>query len=93
MFLAQNPSVKRTAKDALLEKEDVKFFRTRFQSKQKSRQKAKANVDKRIKLRDEEKLIMSGIEDKRENFVYKEGSAYTVRWSSLPRLNKSAITD
>ena len=84
--LQEDPSLPRSAKDRILEGEDVDYFRKRFKDKQKIRQKAKSNVDKRIKLRDEEKIILSGIEDKKENFVYKEGSSYSVRWSSLPRL-------
>ena len=84
-MLANQPNLPRTAKDQILEKESVHFFKKRFDHKQKQRQKAKENVDKRVKLRDEEKVAMSGFETKRENFVYLEGTSYTVRWSSLPR--------
>ena len=81
----ENPSVTRSGKDLIIEKESLDFWRKRFKAKQKARQKAKSNVDKRIKLRDEEKVLLTGFEEKRENFVYHDGTSYTVRWSALPR--------
>ena len=81
----KDSSIARSAKDLIIEKESVDFWQKRFKSKQKARQKAKSNVDKRTKLRDEEKILLTGFEEKRENFVYHDGTSYTVRWSALPR--------
>jgi len=83
--LENDKSIKRSAKDLVLEEQDLTYWKKYFKAKQKARQKAKANVDKRTKIRDDEKLVLSGIEEKKENFVYKEGSSYTVRWTCLPR--------
>lgn len=83
--LHENPSLPRSSKDAILEKETVEFWKGRYKKAQRARQKCKSNVDKRTKIRDDEKLILAGVEDKRENFVYYDGTSYTVRWSSLPR--------
>ena len=83
-ILDKDNTIKRTPKDIVLEEQTVDYWKKYFKAKQKARQKAKSNVDKRIKIRDEEKLILSGIEDKKENFVYQDGSTYTVRWSCLP---------
>ena len=86
-WLMENSSLPRSAKDLIIEKEPMDFWQKRFKSKQKARQKAKSNVDKRTKLRDEEKILLTGFEEKRENFVYHDGSSYTVRWSALPRFD------
>lgn len=83
--LEQDNTIKRSPKDIVLEEQDLTYWKKFFKAKQKARQKAKSNVDKRTKIRDDEKLILSGIEDKKENFVYQEGTSYTVRWSCLPR--------
>ena len=83
--LRDDPSKPRSSKDVILEKETVDFWKNRYKKAQKARQKCKTNVDKRTRIRDEEKLILAGVEDKRENFVYYDGTSYTVRWSALPR--------
>ena len=82
--LRDNPTQPRSSKDAILEKETVDFWKTRYKKAQKARQKCKANVEKRTRIRDDEKLILAGVEDKGENFVYHDGTSYTVRWSALP---------
>lgn len=63
----------------------IAYFRKRFKIRQKSRQKKKKDLDKRQAAREKAKSEVDLSFEKKENWVYKEGDNYNIRWSAMPR--------
>ena len=72
-----------TAAELKLLEEEVDFFRKRYKERMKARIKKKETWDKRKLAKEKHKNDADEIERK-ENWVYQEGSNYNIRWSSLP---------
>ena len=62
----------------------VDFFRKRFKDRMKLRQKKKDVWDKRKLAKEKHKTDTDEVERK-ENWVYMEGSNFNIRWSAMPR--------
>ena len=83
--LAESTPANPSAEDTELLKENIEFFRKRFKDRQKYRQKRKKDLDKRLAAREKAKSEIDQTIEKRENWVYREGDNYTIRWSALPK--------
>ena len=79
-FCPSNP----TAEEELLLKETADYFRQRFKNRMRVRIKKKETYDKRVKAKEQHKENMDVV-DRKENWVYTEGSNFNIRWSALPR--------
>ena len=84
-LLENYPPPTPTADETKLLEKDVDHFRQRFKTRMRNRIKKKETYDKRIKAKESHKDGMEIIERK-ENWVYTEGSNFNIRWSALPRL-------
>ena len=73
-----------TAEEELLLKETTDYFRQRFKTRMRVRIKKKETYDKRVKAKEQHKENMDVV-DRKENWVYTEGSNFNIRWSALPR--------
>ena len=62
----------------------VKHYYKEYAKRMKVRQKKKSGLDKRVAAKDKHKTDHDVVERK-ENWVYKDGLNYNVRWSSLPQ--------
>ena len=62
----------------------VKHYYKEYAKKMKVRIKKKSVLDKRVAAKEKHKTEHDVIERK-ENWVYKDGLNYNVRWSSLPQ--------
>ena len=78
--LPQNP----TPEETLLMEESVDFFRSRFKDRMRYRIKKKETYDKRRVAKDKHKQDADEV-DRKENWVYREGQNFNIRWSALPR--------
>ena len=83
--LEENPPQNPTATQTERLKKSIAYFRKRFKVRQKSRQKKKKDLDKRQAAREKAKSEVDLSFDKKENWVYKEGDNYNIRWSAMPR--------
>ena len=83
--LAENPPANPTADDQALLEHDIQHFRQRFKERQKSRQKRKKDLDKRLEAREKAKGEIDLSTEKKENWVYRDGENYNIRWSAMPR--------
>ena len=68
-----------------LMKDSIATFRKRYKVRQKKRQKKKKDLDKRQAAREKAKGEVDQSFEKKENWVYKDGDNYNVRWSAMPR--------
>ena len=78
------PAVLNDQQEALM-KHSISFFRKRFKERQKTRQKKKRELDKRQAAREKAKGEVDLSFEKKENWVYREGSNFNIRWSAMPR--------
>ena len=62
----------------------VKHYYKEYAKRMKVRQKKKSMLDKRVSAKEKHKTEHDVVERK-ENWVYKDGLNYNVRWSSLPQ--------
>ena len=83
-FKPPNP----TKDEKQLLKQDCDFFKQRLKDRMRVRIKKKETWDKRKLAKEKHKDDNDDIERK-ENWVYKEGDNYNVRWSSLPRYDSN----
>ena len=83
--LEENPPAVLNAHQQQLMAQTIAFFRKRFKERQKTRQKKKRDLDKRQAAREKAKNEVDLSFEKKENWVYKEGSNYNIRWSAMPR--------
>ena len=83
--LEENRPAAPTAHQQQVLGDSIATFRKRFKVRQKSRQKKKKDLDKRQAAREKAKSEVDLSFEKKENWVYKEGDNYNIRWSSLPR--------
>ena len=83
ILLDQSRPTNPTAAELKLLEEEVDFFRKRFKERMKVRIKKKEIWDKRKLAKEKHKNDADEIERK-ENWVYQEGSNFNIRWSSLP---------
>ena len=74
-----------SASDTTILKEDIPHFRKRFKERQRHRQKRKKDLDKRIAARDKAKGEVDQTFEKKENWVYRDGDNFNIRWSAMPR--------
>ena len=81
--LADYPPQNPTADENRLLQKPVEYFRKRFKDRMRTRIKKKEIFDKRTTAKDKHKQDMDVVERK-ENWVYSEGSNFNIRWSSLP---------
>ena len=65
-------------------KNSVKHYYAKYSERMKIRIKKKSVLDKRVAAKDKHKTEHDVVERK-ENYVYKDGLNYNVRWSSLPQ--------
>ena len=82
--LDESPPDNPTPAETHLLEEDAKFFYKRYMDRMKSRIKKKETYNKRVKAKETHKTDHDCVE-RRENWVYKDGLNYNVRWSSLPQ--------
>ena len=82
-ILADYPPQNPTPDEELLLKKPVEYFRKRFKDRMRTRIKKKEVFDKRTQAKDKHKQDMDVVERK-ENWVYSEGSNFNIRWSALP---------
>ena len=82
--LEQNPPQNPTANERLLLDDTVDFFRKRFKDRMRTRIRKKEIYDKRKLAKEKHKSDADEV-DRRENWVYMEGSNYNIRWSAMPR--------
>ena len=73
-----------TAAEKVFLKKSVKQYYRRYTKRMKHRIKKKETFDKRMAAKDKHKSDTDVIE-RRENWVYKDGPIYNIRWSSLPQ--------
>ena len=64
---------------------DIAFFRSRYNDRQRSRIKKMKTLEKRQAAREKAKTEVDLTAEKKENWVYQEGTNYNIRWSALPR--------
>ena len=83
-LLEANIPANPTPQQAHLLEETVKFFYKRYTDRMKIRIKKKTTLNKRLAAKEKHKTEHDEIE-RRENWVYKDGLNYNVRWSSLPQ--------
>ena len=76
----QNP----TTDEVALLKKPVKYFYKRYTARMKVRQKKKEVYDKRVAAKEKHKTDAETTE-RRENWVYRDGTNYNIRWSALPQ--------
>ena len=74
----------------LLMDETVDFFRRRFKDRMRVRIKKKEIYDKRKLAKEKHKSDADEV-DRRENWVYMEGSNFNIRWSAMPRYLKCSF--
>ena len=82
--LEEDPPANPNAEQTHLLEEDVKFFYKRYSDRMKSRIKKKKVLDTRVAAKEKHKTDHDVIE-RRENWVYRDGLNYNVRWSCLPQ--------
>ena len=83
--LEENRPAAPTARQQEILAETIATFRKRFKVRQKSRQKKKKDLDKRQAAREKAKSEVDQSFEKKENWVYKDGDNYNIRWSAMPR--------
>ena len=83
-LLDEAPPAAPTPAEAHLLEEDAKFFYKRYMDRMKSRIKKKDIYNKRVTAKEKHKTDHD-CTDRRENWVYKDGLNYNVRWSALPQ--------
>ena len=91
--LEENPPQKPTTNQTEMLKKSIGYFRKRFKVRQKSRQKKKKDLDKRQAAREKAKTEVDLSFEKKENWVYKEGDNYNIRWSAMPRYKIIMFSD
>ena len=84
VMLEKNRPVRPTADETLLLRQTVEYFRKRFKDRMKTRIKKKETYDKRLSAKEKHKTE-TDVVDRKENWVYTEGSNFNIRWSALPR--------
>ena len=83
-LLEGNVPANPTSEELHLLEETVKFFYKRYTDRMKIRIKKKTTLNKRLAAKEKHKTDHDEIE-RRENWVYKDGLNYNVRWSSMPQ--------
>ena len=83
--LEENPPPNLDSHQQSLLQQSISFFRKRYKERQKTRQRKKRDLDKRQVAREKAKTEVDLSFEKKENWVYKEGSNFNIRWSAMPR--------
>ena len=83
--LEENKPATLNTRQTKLLKDSIATFRKRYKVRQKKRQKKKKDLDKRQAAREKAKGEVDQSFDKKENWVYKDGDNYNIRWSAMPR--------